>query len=291
MVLAAGLDAGFDSSRTIQYLIAAILIAAMPGALFIRQLSRGTDPDWRLTAPVLLMVCLLSVASGMGLVFAAGCFLAGAVMFRLAPRQGTLGAASQFTAAALFMTTAGGIGLIGWVVGAGQQSVAVLLAAVAAWLLLWMPPSIRGIRDRQAVHIRRAPEEVSAFLLDQRNLVAWYPGYTSSELLGGPGLGKGSVFRQVIGFRGRTQEGRVIVDEYEPGRRLCTRLLDAPGRGGSCYTFAREDGGTAAVYEYSGEQLYPSALSGSMLLIGRALSRVRVQREGAFEKLKAILEA
>ncbi len=290
VVLAAGLAAVFDSSRTIHYLAAAILIAALPCALFIRQFARGTDPDWRLTAPALLVVCLLSLARGLGLFFAAGVFLAGAAMFRLAPRQRMLGAASQFTAAALLMTTAGGIGLIGWVVGAGHQSVAVFLAAVAAWLLLWMPPRIRRINDRQAVDIRRPPEEVSAYLLDQRNLVAWYPGYVSSELVGGPGPRKGSVFRQAIGFRGRAQEGRVIVDEYEPGRRLCTRLLDVPGRGGSCYTFAPENGGTAAVYEYIGEQLYPSALVGSMLFMSRALSRVRVQRQNAFEKLKAILE-
>lgn len=82
-----------------------------------------------------------------------------------------------------------------------------------------------------------------------------------------------------------------MVDEYEPGRRLCTHVMQVSGPGHSCYSFSPEGGGTTATYTYDGEQPYPGALIGSMLFAGGAQRKVRERRVEAFDKLKSILEA
>jgi hypothetical protein len=86
-------------------------------------------------------------------------------------------------------------------------------------------------------------------------------------------------------------EAFVTVDEYEPGRRLCTHVMQAPGHGRSCYSFSPEGPGTVAAYEFDIEQPYPGALLGRVVFQGDALNKVRAQRRQAFDKLKSILEA
>jgi hypothetical protein len=113
----------------------------------------------------------------------------------------------------------------------------------------------------------------------------------SSELVEGQDLGVGATFRQVVQLRGHAMEALTTVDEYEPGRRLCSHVIQAPGHGRSCYSFSPEGSGTVATYDFDFEQPYPGALLGSVMFLGGGLRKVRAQRSHAFDKLKSILEA
>jgi hypothetical protein len=287
--LGAALAAALDSQRTAVYTIAATVIAAGSLAVFLRERQRRPDADWSLTAPAMLELTLLSAVTPVGLGIGALLVLAAAAVFGWGARQRDLSVFAEATSAGAWLATAAGLALVAAIGGA--HGAVVWLPVVALWLLVWMPSATRSIHHQHTVHVRRPRDELSAYLMDQRNLPAWYPGYESCELLDGHQLGKGATFRQVINLRGRRREARVTVDDYEPGQRLRTSVVDEPRRASGSYTFLADEDGTQAVYEVQGEQSYPTALTGSMLVIRATLRRVTAQRQAAFDNLKAVLEA
>lgn len=275
-------------SRTV-YGGAVLVVAAASAALFAHERSRHGFGDWRFCAPAVFAVMFLAAETGTGILIVAVMLLSALVSYRWMIRGTDLGTVAEASSATAMLTIAAGLAAMGAV--GGPLIAPALLPLGAIWLLVWMPQRTRQIREPFPFHIACPPEKLSAYLVDQRNLVAWYPGYKSSELQEGHDLGQGAVFRQVIEFRGRSQFASVVVDEYVAGRRLCTHVIDVPGRGASCYTFSDGGGGTDAVYEYMGEQSYATALTGTMLLLGGTLRKLREQRQGAFDRLRSILEA
>lgn len=276
------------ASRTL-YGGAVLLVAAASGALFARGRSRQGFGDWRFLAPAALAATFLAAETGAGLVLVAVLLISALVSYQWMVRGRDLATVSEASSSTALLTTCAGLAALGWF---GKPLAApVVLPIAGIWLLVWMHPRTRQIRDPFPFHVTCPPEKLSAYLVDQRNLVAWYPGYDTSELEEGHDLGQGAVFRQVIEFRGHRQLARVVVDEYVAGERLSTHVIDVPGRGASRYTFTQSGGGTDAVYEFFGEQSYATALTGTMLLIGGTLRKLRAQRQGAFDRLRAILEA
>lgn len=289
LTLTSGLGTVLAPDSRTAFTAAAVLTVGISAALFVRGRSRDGFGDWRFCAPAVLGVMVLSAQTPVGLVIVTVLLLFALVSYRLMVRRPDLGAVADASSATALLTTAAclaALGLIG-----GPRGLPVLLPVAAIWLLAWMPLRMRQIREPFAFHVACPPEKLSAYLVDQRNLVAWFPGYTRCELLDGHDPGQGAVFRQVIELRGRTQVASVVVDEYEAGHRLCTHLIGVPGRGGSCYAFTAAVDGTDAVYEYSGEQSYATSLTGTMLMLRGTLGKLRVQRQEAFGKLRSILEA
>jgi Polyketide cyclase / dehydrase and lipid transport len=289
LALAGTLGATLDTKHRTAWAVGAGIVAAGSMALFVGQRILRRDSDWRLAAPLLLGVTALYALTSHDVEPAAAFAVLAVVTYIAATRERRIAAAAEGTsAAALFIIAA----LLSFFASIGGVLLApAWLVAATIWTLAWMPSRTRRIRDQDTLHIARPPEEVSAYLLDQRHLLHWYPSYVGSELLDGHDLGAGAIFRQVVEIRGRPKVALVMVDEYEPGRRLCTHVMQVPGRGNSCYSFASEGGGTAATYEFDGEQPYPGALIGSMLFVGGALRTVRAHRREAFDRLKSILEA
>jgi hypothetical protein len=289
VTLAATLGIVFDSKDRTAFVVGTWVLIIGSFALFVGQRILRRSPDWRLIAPYLLGVTALAAETSYGLETAIGIAVLAVITYFFGTREGRVAAAAEATSAtALYVISA----LLAFFAALGGPRLApAWLIAASIWALVWMPSSNRRIYDEDTLHIARSPEQVSAYLLDQRHLPLWYPSYISSELLDGHDLGVGATFRQVVESRRHPVEALVTVDEYEPGERLCTHVMQLPGRGRSCYSFTPEGSGTHATYTYEGEQPYPGALMGSMLFVGGALRKVRERRAEAFEKLKSNLEA
>jgi hypothetical protein len=289
LTLATTLGVHFDSKHRVAFVIATVVIVAATFAIAVADRMNKRSPDWRLVAPLLLGWTALASESLRSFEAPLLLLAVAAVTYFLGRRQGRLAAAAEATSAASFQILAGFLGFLGAI--GGSRMAPVLLIAATIWLLVWMPSRTRRVHDQDTLHISRPPADVSAFLLDQRQLPLWYPGYVSSEILGGHDLGVGATFRQVVQPRGHAMEALVTVDEYEPGRRLCSHVVQAPGQGRSCYSFSAEGSGTVATYDFDIEQPYPGALLGTVMFLGGTLRKVRAQRRHGFDKLKSILEA
>jgi hypothetical protein len=289
LTLGTTLGAHFDSNHRIAFVVVTVAIVAATFTVALSDRMSKRSPDWRLVAPLLLGWIALASESFRSFEAPLLLLALAAVTYFLGRRERRLAAAAEATSAASFQILAGFLGFLGAV--GGPRLAPVLLIAAAIWLLAWMPSMTRRVHDQDTFHISRAPAEVSAYLLDQRHLPLWYPGYVSSELLEGHDLGVGATFRQVVEPRGRAMEALTTVDEYQPGRRLCSHVMQSPGHGRSCYSFSAEGSGTVATYDFDMEQPYPGALLGSVLFLGDAMRKVRVLRRRAFDKLKSILEA
>jgi hypothetical protein len=289
LTLGATLGVVIDPNHRFAFVVVTLVIVAVSVAMAIRDRIRKRSPDWRLAAPLLLGWTALAAVSFRSLETPVLLLALATLTYFLGRRERRLAAAAEATSSAALQIVAAFLGFLGAI--GGTRMAPILLIAAAIWLLLWMPQRTRRVHEQDIFHVARTPEEVSAYLLDQRHLPLWYPGYVSSELQDGKDLGVGATFRQVVQPRGRPMEAFVVVDEYESGRRLCARVTQAPGGGRSCYSFSPEAGGTVAAYEFDVEQPYPSALIGSTFFVGDALRKVRAQRRQAFDKLKSILEA
>jgi hypothetical protein len=289
LTLAGTLGAALDASHRTAFVVGTVIVVAGSMALFAGPRFMGRDLEWRLAAPFLLGVTAFNALTADGLESSLAFAIVAVITYVFATRERRIATAAEGTSSASLLIIAG---LLSFFAAIGGTLLApAWLVAATIWLLVWMPSRTRQIRDQDTLHLARGPGEVSAYLLDQRHLPLWYPSSVSSELLDGDDLGLGATFRQVLEIRGRPKDALVMVDEYEPGRRLCTHVMQVPGRGRSCYTFSPEGAGTVATYTYDGEQPYPAALIGSMFFIGGALRRVRAQRHEAFDKLESILEA
>jgi len=292
LTLAGALGAILDSNHRTAFVVFTTAVVLASLGLFTAQRILKRDLDWRLAAPLLLGTTALAAESSSttyGLEMA-GIFVVLAVTtYFLGRRERRLAAAAQATSSASLQIMAALLAFVGTT--GGTYVAPVLLIAATVWLLIWMPSRTRRFRDQESLHLARSPEEVSAYLLDQRHLPLWFPGYVSSELLDGKDPGVGATYRQVIQPRGRALEAHVMIDEYERGHRLCTHVMEVPGRGRGCYSFSSEGGGTAATYDFDGELPYAGALIGSVLFAAEAQRKMRTQRRQAFDKLKSILEA
>jgi hypothetical protein len=289
LTVATTLGAHFDSNHRPAFVIVTFVIVAVTFAIALGDRVRKRSPDWRLIAPLLLGWTALASETFRSFEAPLLLLVLAAVTYYLGRRERRLAAAAEATSAVSLEIIAGFLAVLGAI--GGSRMAPVLLIAAAIWLLLWMPSRTRRVHDQDTLHISRSPSDVSAYLLDQRHLPLWYPGYVSSELLEGHDLGVGATFRQVVKPRGQALEALTTVDEYEPGRRLCSHVMQAPGHGRSCYSFSADGPGTVAVYDFDIEQPYPGALLGSVMFLGDTLRKVRAQRRHAFDKLKSIVEA
>ncbi len=291
LTLMGSLGVVLDSNHRTSFVVFTAVVVMGSMVLFTAQRVLKRSLDWRLSASFLLGTTVLAAEAprsyGLGL---AGVFAVLVVItYFLGRRERRLAAAAGASSSAALQAIAALLALLGAI--GGTYTAPALLIGATIWFLAWMPPRTRNVHDQDTLHVARGPEEVSAYLLDQRHLPLWYPGYVSSELEDGKDLGVGATYRQVVEPRGHPMEAFAVVDEYESGHRLCSHVMHVPGRGRGCYSFSPEGRGTVAVYDFDLEQPYPGALVGSVLFMGEALRKVRAQRRQAFDQLRSILEA
>jgi preprotein translocase subunit YajC len=292
LTLAGAVGVILDTSHRTALLVFTAVVVVASMLVFIAQRILKRPLDWRLSAPLLLGVAALAAESTVrsyGFQIAAIFAVMAVLTYFFGRRERRLAAAAEANSSASLQIAAAFVAFVA--AAGGTYAAPVVLIAATVWLLVWMPSRTRRVHDQDILRVARTPEEVSAYLLDQRHLPLWYPGYVSSELLNGHDLSVGATFRQVVRPRGHAMEGFVTVDEYEPGRRICSHVIQTPGHGRSCYSFTPDGSGTIPTYDFDMEQPYPPALIGGVAFLGDALRKMRAQRRQAFDQLKSVLEA
>jgi uncharacterized membrane protein len=133
--------------------------------------------------------------------------------------------------------------------------------------------------------IARPREEVARYVVDWRNDPAWIRALSESELVTDPPLGVGSRVRRVASFLGKRLEYVNEVVEYEPGRRLAMRSVQAPFPMTVVYEFDDAGAGTLMRIRADGDA------SGFYRLASPLLTRaVRRAIAGDLEKLRETLD-
>jgi hypothetical protein len=104
---------------------------------------------------------------------------------------------------------------------------------------------------RTAIHADRA--RVADFAMDPANDTQWIGGIrTARSLTPGP-LGVGSRVERVAGFLGRSIRYVNEIEEFDPGRRLVMRSVEAPFPMRITYSFAESGANTQAGIRVEGE--------------------------------------
>jgi uncharacterized membrane protein len=133
--------------------------------------------------------------------------------------------------------------------------------------------------------IARPREEVADYVVDWRNDPAWIRALSESALVTDPPLRVGSRVRRAAGFLGKRIEYVNEVVEYEPGRRLVMRSVQAPFPMTVVYELEDAGAGTLMRIRADGDA------SGFYRLAGPLLSRaVRRSIAGDLEQLRETLE-
>jgi hypothetical protein len=133
--------------------------------------------------------------------------------------------------------------------------------------------------------IDRPREAVADYVVDWRNDAAWIRALSESELVTDPPLRVGTRVRRVAGFLGKRIEYVNEVVEYEPGRRLVMRSVQAPFPMTVAYELEDAGAGTLMRIRADGDA------SGFYRLAGPLLSRaVRRSIAGDLERLRETLE-
>jgi dehydrogenase/reductase SDR family member 12 len=92
-------------------------------------------------------------------------------------------------------------------------------------------------------------EEAFDFLADFSRTAEWDPGVTEAERLGSGRIGRGSRFRVVISFLGRSLPIEYEITTYERPSRLVLEGGDETFRSIDEITFVARAGGTRVTYE------------------------------------------
>ncbi|HXB03856.1 MAG TPA: SRPBCC family protein [Candidatus Angelobacter sp.] len=165
-------------------------------------------------------------------------------------------------------------------------------AVAAAWVLLWSIPRLRRTRFTTSYEIHCSPEVVFAFIADKRNQTKWWSEYDSVELLTTEPIGRGARFRE----HGRTPpDGKEFVadDEildFEPSRRMTSRVVTDLHPNGSEYTFDPIGSSTRVTYRFDFEHSLVGAALGARLLHFIATDLQKVSHERAQVRIRQILE-
>jgi hypothetical protein len=123
--------------------------------------------------------------------------------------------------------------------------------------------------------IRREPADVAAFAMDPRNDREWIGALRSVRTLTDGPVGPGTRVERVAGFLGRRIRYVNEITEYEPGRRLAMRSVQAPFPMTVAYEFEPDGAATLARITAGGDPGKVFALAGPLLptLVKRGIRR------------------
>jgi uncharacterized protein YndB with AHSA1/START domain len=133
------------------------------------------------------------------------------------------------------------------------------------------------------VDIRRAPEQVFAFLADGENNRRWRSGVL--DIRHKSGQGQGAIYEQgVKGPFGRRVPADYEVTAYEPDRRLAFRAIAGPVRPEGSYELTPLNGGTRVTFAL---HYTPGGLAKLMTPMVARTMRAEVAQ---LDRLRAVLE-
>jgi len=166
----------------------------------------------------------------------------------------------------------------------------VICGAAAVWVVLWTVPLVRKSSLSSSYIVKRSPDVVFEFLSDSRNELRYRPDMESIQLVTGEPIGPGSRFQFQVRLQRTVAAGTEEIVDYEPNRRLTTRVATARHPNLAELTFEQVDGGTRVTNRFEFQRSIASALMGGWFR-QPATNRIILARRRAGEaRIKEILE-
>jgi hypothetical protein len=177
----------------------------------------------------------------------------------------------------------------------------VVISAAAVWVVFWWPVAARTFHLSSTVVIARDPASVFAFVSDFRNTPKYYFMYeqTVEKVTPGP-IGRGTQFRAHVNFhedqlpgggQASSYDGVDEIVDFEPNRRLTSRVSSGRRRNLDTITFEEVGSATRVTHRFDYVHSYGGALYG-MRLRNRATDRyMKANRDAAWARAKQILES
>lgn len=160
-----------------------------------------------------------------------------------------------------------------------------------AWVIVWMVPQLRRSRIVTSFDVQREPEVVFNFVADDRNLPRWRTECVSAELVTPEPVGPGSRFRQVARLPNKKEVvGESEIIDYEPSRRVTSRVVGATTPNFDEITFEPTLDGTRVTHRWELEHSYTQAVAGGRLLQPLVRRQILKWRRAGVVRLKQILE-
>lgn len=166
-----------------------------------------------------------------------------------------------------------------------------IVGVVALWVLLWTPPSLRRVQVENSVLIQRDPAAVFPFVADSQNEPLYVPTVLSIDKITDGPVGSGTQFRAKMQLtQATTRETIGEIVDYEPNRRVTTRVTSGSTPNLDVITFTPADGGTLLRVRFESEISFNLALVGAAFRIPQARRQTMAARQSGLTKLKQILE-
>lgn len=142
------------------------------------------------------------------------------------------------------------------------------------------------VRIQGSTLIARRPDEVFAFVADERNEPAYNPRMTRVELLTPGALGVGTRWRATVESGGRPMDMTMAVTEFAPPRRLASRTTMPGADVRGAITFDPDPVGTRLAWSW---ELRPR---GVLRLAAPLIGVIGRRQEAAmWTRLKQLLES
>jgi uncharacterized protein YndB with AHSA1/START domain len=166
-----------------------------------------------------------------------------------------------------------------------------IVGVVALWVLLWTPPSLRRVQAETTVLIQRDPATVFSFVADAQNLPLYVPTVLSVEKITQGPVGPGTQFHSKMQVTpATTTEAIAEIVDYEPNRRMTSRLTSGSAPNLDVITFTPADGGTLLRARFESEVSFNLALVGAAFRIPQARRQVMAAQQSSWFGLKQVLE-
>jgi uncharacterized protein YndB with AHSA1/START domain len=165
-------------------------------------------------------------------------------------------------------------------------------AFAIGWVILWSIPQLRRGRIVTSFVVRQSPAIVFDFVTDFRNLPRWRPEHLSVELITPEPIGPGSHFRELARLpRGKEVIGEEEVIDYEPGRRMRSRVVGAINPNFDEFTFVPTADGTLVTHSFEFEYSFAAAVAGGRLMQPFTSRLILRLRKAGADRVKQILES
>ena len=170
--------------------------------------------------------------------------------------------------------------------------IALFIVGVAAlWVLLWTPTLLRRVQAETSVLIQRDPVALFSFVADAQNLPLYVPTVLSVEKLTEGPIGPGTQFHSKMQLTPATAtEAIAQIVDYEPNRRMTSRITSTSTPNLDVITFTPAHGGTLLRARFESEVSFNLALAGAAFRIPRARRQMMATRQECWIKLKQFLE-
>ena len=178
------------------------------------------------------------------------------------------------------------------VAAATSPTVGLFIVGVAAlWVLLWTPTLLRRVQVETSAVIQRDPATVFSFVADAQNLPLYVPTVLSVEKLTEGPISPGTQFHSKMQLTpATTTEAIAQIVDYEPHRRMTSRVISGATPNLDVITFTPADGGTLLRARFESEVSFNLALVGAAFRIPRARRQIMAAQQSSWLSLKHVLE-